>query len=111
VCSGTEMPDMHYFATLAFSIEVVQRDRITIDTFNCPSSPELRCRWNAYKEVDVSLQKVPYAQQLSLLGLSSLNISTIRRHLNSDVAVTHKEVGVFRGRNTRSALHCYLGFL
>jgi len=37
---GAEMPDLHSIATWAFSIEAIQRERITVDTFNCPPSPE-----------------------------------------------------------------------
>jgi len=49
------------------------------------------------------------AFELSLLGSFTLNVSlttrsTVRRHLNFDVAGTNKEVGVLRSQNSRSAL-------
>jgi len=95
--SGAEMPDLHYFATVAFSIEAVQCERTTVDTFNYPPLPELRCRWNVEGSGCASGPKCQICNTL-LRGLSQLRPSsvsvslstrsTVRRHLNFDDAGT-----------------------
>jgi len=71
MCSWAELPDLHYFATAAFYFEAIQRERTTVDCQICTTL----LLW------------------LSLLRSSSVSVplstrSTVRRHLNFDVAGT-----------------------